>query len=268
MIYDAYVYYSHELISLGSSIVEVMEKEGLICWDSKRDSMGFSDIADALSSSKAYVLIGPDPYGSTYRYTLLREMQKYRTTQSFFVINDVNTVNLIKGSCNDVYAFNVLDSSESIYRNWELMRFLSVLKNTVENVIIKEPMKVFISHSHKDKERAEELWKELTAHGIKCWIDTKDIPPGHSYPDAIVKGLEWCNCLVLIYSKNVLDSVDIPNELEVVHADRKKIIPFLIDDSKIEGGYRYYLPRQQWVNAYGCEFTKAIERLVVELHND
>lgn len=84
MIYDAFVYYSHELISLGSSIVEVMEKEGLICWDSKRDSMGFSDIADALSSSKMYVLIGPDPYESTYRYTLLREMQKYRTTQSFF----------------------------------------------------------------------------------------------------------------------------------------------------------------------------------------
>ena len=177
---------------------------------------------------------------------------------------------------NSLYTFSDYSSYEAHLEEVSLVsaslfdkdRFSLYIKENIikeiKNVVLYEVPRVFISHSHLDNDVADEIYTSLSRSGVKCWMDLKDIPAGASYSDAIIQGLEWCNCLVLIYSKNVIGSVDIPNELEVAHTDHKTIIPFLIDDSPIEGGYRYYLPRKQWIDASQQRHI-AIEKLKSEL---
>lgn len=170
------------------------------------------------------------------------------------------------------FEYHLLDMSQKLAVKFDALQFKhyieNVIKNKINAVVLFEQPRVFICYSKLDGKEAEKVYQVLTDSGIKCWIDTVDIPAGTSYANSIVKGLEWCNCLVLIYSKNVIDSINIPNELEVAHADHKLIIPFIIDDYKIVNEYRYYLPRKQWIDAspkshLSIEF--ALEKLKSEL---
>ncbi len=48
---------------------------------------------------------------------------------------------------------------------------------------------VFISHSTKDKQWADQLCSSLETVGISCWIAPRDIQPGQSWA-----GHESCGC--------------------------------------------------------------------------
>ena len=288
MIFDAFVYYTHYDLPLGDRICQLLEESGLKCWNDKRDTHGFEKTAEVLSSSKSFVIIGNNDGASTYRFHLIREILQLKRQQPIFLVCAKGTENMLKdgryfpdrdygidtvphyysyedksyeNEHKNNFSFTDFDSLENILweqsnisaSKFDSLKFRhyieNVMKREINAVVLSECPRVFISHSHSDNKEAEKVYNELTSYGIQCWIDTKDIPAGASYPDAIIKGLEWCNCLVLIYSKNVMNSNDIPNELEVAHTDHKLIIPFLIDDSEIVKGYRYYLPRKQWIDA-------------------
>lgn len=306
MIFDAFVYYSHYDLPLGDLICQLLEESGLKCWDDKRDTHGFNKAEEVLSSSKSFVIIGNNDGGSTYRYHLIREILQIKRQQPIFLVCAKGTENMLKegryfpdrdygidtvpqyysyedksyeNEHKNSFSFTDFDSLEKTLleqgnisaSKFDVLEFRhyieNVMKREINAVVLSECPRVFISHSHSDNKEAEKVYNELTSSGVQCWIDTKDIPAGASYPDAIVNGLEWCNCLVLIYSKNVINSNDILNELEVAHADHKVIIPFLIDDSEIVKGYRYYLPRKQWIDA-GPRSHKSIELSINRLKSE
>lgn len=255
MIFDAFVYYTHYDLPLGDRICQLLEESGLKCWNDKRDTHGFEKTAEVLSSSKSFVIIGNNDGASTYRFHLIREILQLKRQQPIFLVCAKGTENMLKDGRyfpDRDYGIDTVPHyfSASKFDSLKFRHYIeNVMKREINAVVLSECPRVFISHSHSDNKEAEKVYNGLTSYGIQCWIDTKDIPAGASYPDAIIKGLEWCNCLVLIYSKNVMNSNDIPNELEVAHTDHKLIIPFLIDDSEIVKGYRYYLPRKQWIDA-------------------
>lgn len=304
MQYDAFVYYTHFDCHLGQKVVQLLEENGLTCWDDKRDTRGLGKVKEVLSSSRSYIIVGDNDGGSTYRSYLMGEIlqMRYCTLQSrnhlpiFFICSPWCKSEISKdGNYTPVSIFSYDDPNYIIDKNknsrhtfsdyssyeahleevslksaslFDKDRFSLYIKETIikeiKNIVLYEVPRVFISHSHLDNDVANEIYNSLSRSGVKCWMDLKDIPAGASYSDAIIQGLEWCNCLVLIYSKNVIGSADIPNELEVAHTDHKTIIPFLIDDSPIEGGYRYYLPRKQWIDASQQRHI-AIEKLKSEL---
>jgi hypothetical protein len=65
---------------------------------------------------------------------------------------------------------------------------------------------VFISHSTRDKTAADAACAALEASGIRCWIAPRDITPGAEWGEAIIKAINQCRVMVLIFSANANES--------------------------------------------------------------
>ena len=79
-----------------------------------------------------------------------------------------------------------------------------------------------------------------------------------------MEGLQTSDSLVVLYSKNVIESHDMLDEIQEAHTTQKKIIPFLLDDTPMVGQFRYYLARRQWINAYP-EYEEHLQELLYAL---
>ncbi|HEX9974509.1 MAG TPA: toll/interleukin-1 receptor domain-containing protein, partial [bacterium] len=92
--------------------------------------------------------------------------------------------------------------------------------------------KVFISHSWKDNEIARKIAQYLKHDRVDIWIDYARIKPGEGLPHRISQALEWCDTLVLIWSKGAVDSYYVGLEWQAALDMQKKIIFCLTDDAK------------------------------------
>jgi len=59
----------------------------------------------------------------------------------------------------------------------------------------------FISHAKADEKKAREIAAALEERGFKCWIAPRNVRPGHSYGDEIVRGIEKSRAFILVLSK-------------------------------------------------------------------
>lgn len=97
-------------------------------------------------------------------------------------------------------------------------------------------MKVFISHSDKDKKRfVLEFAKRLRARGIDAWLDKWEMLVGDSLIDKIFEeGIKNCDSFIIILSKNSIDSKWVKEELDVGAVKKiekqTKLMPIIIDD--------------------------------------
>src|SRR6478736_8518584 len=73
---------------------------------------------------------------------------------------------------------------------------------------------VFISYSHVDKATADAACATLERNGIRCWIAPRDITPGDEWSAAIVKAIDQCRVMLLIFSASANDSRQIRREVE------------------------------------------------------
>src|ERR1043165_2434176 len=89
-------------------------------------------------------------------------------------------------------------------------------------------MKVFISHSSKDKWAARRISEDLISFGIKTFLDEKDIETGHSIDDSIKTHLKSCDDFLIVLSPASIKSEWVLVELGGALALDKKIIPILL----------------------------------------
>jgi hypothetical protein len=106
---------------------------------------------------------------------------------------------------------------------------------------------VFISHSSKNADIASAMKSYLDARGTKCWKAPEDIPYGTDWDVGIVNGLEQCQVMVLIFSKEADDSHHVKKELAFADQQKKIIIPFKIDDY-MPDKLKYFLALPQWLD--------------------
>lgn len=92
-------------------------------------------------------------------------------------------------------------------------------------------MKVFISHSWGDNDIARKLAIELKSAGVEIWIDYAQIKEGDSITGSILKGIEWCDILLLIWSKSAANSYWVKEEWQCALSLQKRIVPCIIDDT-------------------------------------
>ena len=59
---------------------------------------------------------------------------------------------------------------------------------------------VFISYSSRDRDVADVVRAHLESEGLSAWIAPRDVPPGMSYPEAIIGAIRDCNVGLLILS--------------------------------------------------------------------
>ena len=91
------------------------------------------------------------------------------------------------------------------------------------------PPKVFISHSHHDRETASYLQKILDQNQVRTFLDQHLIVPGQDLKDRLIKGLLWCDELVLLWSEQADQSEFVWWEWQRAQMLMKGLIPYVLD---------------------------------------
>lgn len=98
--------------------------------------------------------------------------------------------------------------------------------------------KIFISHSSYDKTFVRLLATDLAKAGHQPWLDEWAIRVGQSIPKEVSKGIEECDYVIVVLSKNSVESTWVENEWQAkywdeVKEDSVKIIPVLIEECAV-----------------------------------
>jgi hypothetical protein len=99
-------------------------------------------------------------------------------------------------------------------------------------------VKIFLSHSSKDKDFVRRLHNELKGFRHDVWIDENEISVGDSIFTEIEKGLNKSDYVIIVLSRNFNLSKWARAELEATFHletkyDKKLILPCLIEDTEI-----------------------------------
>jgi hypothetical protein len=125
---------------------------------------------------------------------------------------------------------------------------------------------VFISYASKDKTMADTVCARLESAGIRCWIAPRDIVPGTSYGEAIIKAIQLAKVMVLVFSSNANSSAHIPKEVERAVSHRVVIIPFRIEDVAPGNTLDYFIGSVHWLDAMTPPLEKHLDELAATIH--
>jgi tetratricopeptide (TPR) repeat protein len=120
---------------------------------------------------------------------------------------------------------------------------------------------VFISYASGDRAEALKVCKAIERRGTRCWIATRDVPPGENYQEAIVQSLRSARAVALVFSESANTSDEIKKELSLASRYHVPVIALRIKDVAPSDAFAYELSTRQWINAFEG-WDKAIDTLV------
>lgn len=282
MIYDVFVSYSRRDMLIADEICKRIQSIGLTCFTDRNNIPPGSDYVEylrkAIRRCKIFLYIASNnSYNSQWSHYELKEFLDEQSIQDLivYVIDDCelpkDLLEEIDEKCILVRKARAVENRHGCVTDMQLaVQLLKASKGIhMEDVeddfgTITPNQAVFISHSHSDNAVADKIYNYLSQNGLRCWIDLHDIPAGVPYAQAIMEGLQSSDSLVVLYSKNVIESHDMLDELQEAHTTQRRIIPFLLDDTPMIGQFRYYLARRQWINAYP-EYEEHLPELLYAL---
>src|SRR2546423_1204777 len=100
---------------------------------------------------------------------------------------------------------------------------------------------VFLSHSHKDRRVARRLVRRLTAHGIKVWIDERELRLGSILTSSLRTQIQAADTLLVIASNASAVSKWVGLELEFAKEHGKDVVPLFIDSVADHERFQDYL---------------------------
>jgi len=118
----------------------------------------------------------------------------------------------------------------------------------------------FVSHAKADHKRVQEIVASLEKRGFKCWVAPRDVRPGHSYGDEIIRGIERSRCFILALSKASNESPFVAREVERAISKRKPIFPLRIEDVEPSSALELFISSTQWIDAFS-DGDSQIDRL-------
>ena len=124
----------------------------------------------------------------------------------------------------------------------------------------------FLSHKSEDAALAQQLCDSLEKGGVRCWIAPRDIPPGRSWAEGIVEGIDGCAAFLLLATTRSVLSREVLIELERAHRLGRPIYTVMVDEPRLTGEITYYLTRLQWLETKSGRIDQAGSRLAEVLH--
>ena len=119
---------------------------------------------------------------------------------------------------------------------------------------------IFISYSRKDSDFVTKFTKNLRDAGANLWLD-KQIKPGGHWDASIESALESCQDILLILSKNSVDSNNVMDEVSYALEEKKRVIPIKIEECDVP----FRLRRIQHID-YHLDEAKGMEILLNALN--
>nr|AWM11126.1 molecular chaperone Tir [Bradyrhizobium symbiodeficiens] len=127
-------------------------------------------------------------------------------------------------------------------------------------------MRIFISHSDRDKSAVDKISQRLRGAGYATWDNRFQLKMGDNFQRKILEELEESNVLLIIVSKNSFRSALAQQEFativlqqEITNGSRR-IIPIKIDEVSVPN----YLAHLQYLD-FSQDFDAGLERLVADL---
>lgn len=124
---------------------------------------------------------------------------------------------------------------------------------------------VFISYSSKETETAETVRGVLEKNGILCWMAPRNIPGGSNYTKEIPVAIRDCQIFVLILSENAQRSPWVLKELDMAVNCGKVILPFMLEDCRLNDEFNFLLTGAQRYAAYQKK-AEVMENLIKRIH--
>ena len=127
---------------------------------------------------------------------------------------------------------------------------------------------VFVSYATADRKQALDVCNAIERRGTRCWISTRDVPPGENYQEAIVRSLRAAPAMVLVFTEAANHSDEIKKELSLASRYRVPVMALRIEDVEPSDAFAYELSTRQWIDAFEG-WDKSIDSLVQrigELH--
>jgi hypothetical protein len=121
---------------------------------------------------------------------------------------------------------------------------------------------VFISYSTKDTTAAKAACAALEAAKIRCWMAPRDIMPGARWGASIVRAINECRVMVLIFSGNANASAQVHREVDQAFGKGRAVLPLRIEDVRPADGLAYYLDTVHWLDALTPPLETNLEKLV------
>lgn len=121
---------------------------------------------------------------------------------------------------------------------------------------------IFLSYASEDSTVAEKVCDGLEAHGIKCWIASRNIRPGQKWPKVITAAINTSKVMVIIYSEYSNKSEHVEREVLLAAKNKAVIIPFRITDVTPDGLMEYYLCDKHWLDALTTDLDLPIKQLI------
>jgi hypothetical protein len=115
---------------------------------------------------------------------------------------------------------------------------------------------VFVSYSSKDKQTADTVCAALESKAIRCWVAPRDIRPGADWAESIMEAIRGSRVMVLVFSKNANESVQIKREVERAIHHGIPVIPLRVENVLPSGAMEYSISTAHWLDA----FTPPLER--------
>jgi len=125
----------------------------------------------------------------------------------------------------------------------------------------KDGSHIFICFSSKDEVVARNVVEFLEEAGLKCWISSRDVPPGQNYQETIVHALEAARGIVFLFSESSSKSGEIKKELSIGGSINTPVFPLRLSPITPTGALRYELATRQWIDIFP-DRDKALGKLV------
>lgn len=112
---------------------------------------------------------------------------------------------------------------------------------------------VFISFASEELQLAQRIVEQLERSGIRCWIASRDIEVGASYPAAITAAVTHGSAMLLLLTAASNASPHVLSEVELAFNARKPILPLRLTPVALSADLQYFLGTTQWFDV-GTEF--------------
>lgn len=128
-------------------------------------------------------------------------------------------------------------------------------------------MKVFISHSSKNFEIANEFCNAIENRGHECFIAPRNIRTGYEYAAEIINGIDSSDVVLLLLSNEANDSPHVLREIERSVSQRIPIVVYKLEDVKLSKSLEYFLMTPQWFDNTQEKDWDSIVNSMLELAN-
>lgn len=124
---------------------------------------------------------------------------------------------------------------------------------------------IFICYSSKDEAKARTILDYIEANGFKCWISSRDVPPGRNYQESIVAAIQSARILMFLFSEFSNTTGEVKKELSLASSFDIPVIPLRLTPTTPNAALQYELSTRQWIDAFP-RLEAALDRAIAAIH--